>query len=126
MTYLKKQTIKDILIQSIPYVILGMTIICFIMIHFGYAVTPAPTIEPLHLEGLSEGFEMIKQMLVLLITIVGALLILVGIVKLVLAHTNDDSSQQQRAVLMIGTGITLALLPNILNSANFDKLFKAE
>ena len=121
MTYFKKQTIKDILIQSIPYVILGMTIICFIMIHFGYAKT-----EPLHLEGLSEGFEMIKQMLVLLITIVGALLILVGIVKLVLAHTNDDSSQQQRAVLMIGTGITLALLPNILNSANFDKLFKAE
>ena len=54
----------------------------------------------------------------LITNIVGIIFVVVGFVRYVMAHANDDGPSQQKAALFIGTGIALFLVGSILTNMN--------
>lgn len=46
--------------------------------------------------------------------VVGVIITLIGIIKLIMAHANDDGPAQQKAATMIGTGIVLILFGTVV------------
>ena len=51
-----------------------------------------------------------------IVTIVGIIFIIIGLVKFVIAHANEQGPEQQKAAMMMATGVVLVLLPTILRN----------
>ena len=54
----------------------------------------------------------------LIAIVVGILLIIVGVIKFVVAHANEDGPGQQKAAMLLATGIALLLLGGIFKALN--------
>lgn len=52
----------------------------------------------------------VVQVVCKICTVVGVLFAIVGIVKFVISHANEDGPAQQKAALMIATGVVLVIL----------------
>lgn len=68
--------------------------------------------------------EVIKGILgvVYLITnVLGILFVIIGFVKLVISHAQEDAPGQQKAAMFIATGLVLILLRLVLTNISFDK-----
>lgn len=50
----------------------------------------------------------------LIVNVLGAIFALVGIVKFAIAHANEDGPAQQKAAMMIATGIVLLLMGTVI------------
>ena len=73
----------------------------------------------------AEAVDMLKQLVGAVCTIVmiiGALFCLVGIVKYAIAHAENQGPEQQKATMMLATGIVLMILPMILKNIQWDSL----
>ena len=75
------------------------------------------------------GQDMIKAIVVVvcnIVMIMGILFIIIGLVKLVTAHANEDGPAQQKAATFLATGVVLVVLPMILKGLKFpEKLGEA-
>lgn len=49
-----------------------------------------------------------------IVRIVGVIFIIVGVVKFVIAHANEQGPEQQKAIMMLATGVVLIIVPTIL------------
>ena len=68
--------------------------------------------------------EVIKGILsvVYLITnVLGILFVIIGFVKLVISHAQEDAPGQQKAAMFIATGLVLILLRLVLSLISFDQ-----
>lgn len=71
----------------------------------------------------TNGQNVIKGILsvVFLITnVVGIILTIVGFVKLVIAHANEDGPAQQKAALFIATGLVLVLVRIVMSALSIE------
>jgi len=66
----------------------------------------------------SSALEGIVKVVSLITNIVGIIFVVVGFVRYVMAHAQDDGPSQQRAALFIGTGIALFLVGGIIANMN--------
>lgn len=59
----------------------------------------------------------VVQIVAKICAVVGVLFVLVGVVKLAISYANEDGPAQQKAAMMIATGVVLVILgaTNILN-----------
>jgi len=58
----------------------------------------------------AEMFDAIRLILKVITSIVGGIFLLVGIIKFAIAQPNDDGPAQQKAIMMMATGILLVLI----------------
>lgn len=68
------------------------------------------------------GQEMIKAIVVVvcnIVMILGIIFVIIGLVKLVTAHANEDGPAQQKAATLLATGVVLVILPMILQGLDF-------
>ena len=61
----------------------------------------------------------IINIVIMMAVIVGVMFLLVGIVKFVIAHANEDGPGQQKAAMMIATGIALLVIMVSLKALDF-------
>lgn len=94
LTKQEKVEIAAILVASIV-----ITITYFLCVGTVYAeITPA------------EMAEMVKKIVKIICYIAGALFALTGIIKFAIAHANEEGPAQQKAIMMIATGVVLVAL----------------
>ena len=60
-------------------------------------------------------FTAIFNVLKTITTIVGAIFLIVGIVRFIIAHANEDGPNQQKAAMLIATGIALIIIGPVLS-----------
>ena len=96
----KMEKVKHLFFKALPYILCFgyMAIRMMMMVVFG---------EP---SGASQAFSAIATVLQPLLTAIGALFILIGVIRYAIAHSQEDSPTQQKAAMMIGTGIALVVL----------------
>ena len=76
-------------------------------------------------EDATDGVNMINGVVKVvgaIVMIVGALFCVVGIVKIAIAHAENQGPEQQKAAMMLATGIVLCILPIILNAIDFSSI----
>ena len=64
----------------------------------------------------------IVNVALLVAIVVGILLIIVGVIKFVVAHANEDGPGQQKAAMLLATGIALLLLGGIFKALNLAEI----
>ena len=100
LTKQEKVEIAAILVASIV-----ITITYFLCVGTVYAeITPA------------EMAEMVKKIVKIICYIAGALFALTGIIKFAIAHANEEGPAQQKAIMMIATGVVLVALGLAMDS----------
>ena len=60
----------------------------------------------------------VLNILYLITNVIGVIFVLVGLVRLVIAHSQEDAPGQQKAAMFIGTGIALILIRVALGTSN--------
>ena len=60
----------------------------------------------------------VLNILYLITNVIGVIFVLVGLVRLVIAHSQEDAPGQQKAAMFIGTGIALILIRVALGTIN--------
>lgn len=60
--------------------------------------------------------KLVKTVVKVICYIVGALFVIVGIVKFAISHANEDGPAQQKAIMMLATGALLVVLGTLLVS----------
>ncbi len=58
--------------------------------------------------------DIVKTIVKVICYIVGALFIIVGAVKFAISHANEDGPAQQKAIMMMATGVLLVVLATLL------------
>ena len=64
--------------------------------------------------------EGILSIIYLIISVVGALFVVLGIVKLIIAHAQEDSPAQEKAAMFIASGIVLLLAQVVIKGLNIE------
>lgn len=62
--------------------------------------------------------EALVSVLTLICSVVGAIMALVGFIKVIMAHADSNGPEQNKAAMMIGSGIALILLGPLLKTLN--------
>ena len=68
------------------------------------------------------GQDMIKAIVTVvcdIVMILGIIFVIIGLVKLVTAHANEDGPAQQKAATLLATGVVLVILPMVLRGLDF-------
>lgn len=115
----RRQTFKQVLIASIPYLLLA--ILLFILLKnnmFAIAGEAAA----------GKAFGLVIKAVRVIGTVAGALFVLVGIIRFVIAHANEDGPNQQKAALMIATGVALIIVVSLIGQGDLTEMvdFKGE
>lgn len=66
----------------------------------------------------TEAINGVLNVLFLITNVIGIMFVLIGFVRLVIAHSQEDAPGQQKAAMFIGTGIALILLRLVMGSMN--------
>lgn len=64
-------------------------------------------------EAAKTAFTAVGNVLRIVLSAIGAIFILIGVVRYAIAHSQEDSPSQQKAAMMIGAGIALVVLGNV-------------
>ena len=86
------------------------------------AMTPGMPLMVFAAGNTEMGKDMIKAIIVVvcnIVMILGIIFVILGLVKLVTAHANEDGPAQQKAATLLATGVVLVVLPMILKGLNF-------
>jgi hypothetical protein len=62
----------------------------------------------------TEMFDAIRTILKVICTIVGGIFLLVGIIKFAISQSNDDGPAQQKAIMMMATGVLLVIIGTVI------------
>ncbi len=96
---------------EIGVIIIASIIISVMLFKFAPGVYAAQGITPQQMD------DLIDKVITIVCGVTGALFILTGIVKYAISHANEDGPAQQKAIMMLATGIVLVALaialPNI-------------
>lgn len=96
----KRQKAFQTALIVLPAMIAAAAIIA--AISFGYADT------------VDDVVDAVMKIVQIIAVAVGAIFVLVGIVKFAMAHANEDGPAQQKAILMLAAGIVLVLVGTII------------
>ena len=82
----------------------ALTVLFFKLCPFVFADADAKT----------QMFDAIRLIVKVICSIVGGIFLLVGIVKFAIAQSNDDGPAQQKAIMMMATGVLLVLIATLI------------
>ena len=67
-------------------------------------------------DAAESAFNAIFNVLKTITTVIGAIFLIVGIVRFIIAHANEDGPNQQKAAMLIATGIALVIIGPVLST----------
>ena len=93
-----------------------------------FAAVGIMTFTPAFADGMTSTdlADLVRLIVKIICLIVGALFSIVGIVKFAISHANEDGPAQQKAIMMIATGILLVVLGLALPEIIQDSWFEVE
>lgn len=65
-----------------------------------------------------QAIDALLSVLYLITNVIGVIFVVVGFVRIVIAHAQEDGPGQQKAAMFIGTGVALILLRVVMSSMN--------
>ena len=112
----KKESKRIRTARALPYILCMVFILttCF----FGAMPVFADGNIP---KGATEAFDAIFKVVAIITSIVAILFILVGLVKFITAHANDNGPDQQKAAMMIATGVGLLVLAGLIGTLGINE-----
>ena len=111
----RKQTIKQLITTLIPYFLLAT--LFYVLIKNDMFVFAS--------NATGQAFVLVIKAVRVIGSVAGALFVLVGIIRFVIAHANEDGPNQQKAALMIATGIALIIVVSIISAQNLADMITA-
>ena len=103
MDYIKTRKREDIR-QTIMAVIPAAFIMGLLILFMNFSAA----------DTTDEVIEAVIKIVEVIAVVVGAMFILVGIVKFAMAHANEDGPAQQKSILMLAAGLVLVLVGLII------------
>ena len=71
-----------------------------------------------------DAFTKLYGVVKIITTVIGAIFLLVGIVRFVIAHANEDGPSQQKAAMFIATGIALIAIGPVMSALHLEDLIE--
>ena len=105
-----------------PYVIMFfmiMTIVMQLTGSFAFASGPSDNASK-----TKDAFTKLYGVVKIITTVIGAIFLLVGIVRFVIAHANEDGPSQQKAAMFIATGIALIAIGPVMSALHLEDLIE--
>ena len=104
--------------KALPYLfVLGLLVVC-VMSVFVFAENA----ESLTQNGAKEAIQTVVKIIMVLMSALGALFIILGVIKFTIAHAQEDSPSQQKAAMLIASGIALFIVGFVISQINFGNL----
>ena len=104
--------------KALPYLfVLGLLVVC-VMSVFVFAENA----ESLTQNGAKEAIQTVVKIIMVLMSALGALFIVLGVIKFTIAHAQEDSPSQQKAAMLIASGIALFIVGFVISQINFANL----
>jgi succinate dehydrogenase/fumarate reductase cytochrome b subunit len=113
------KTVKDnrryLLTKALPYLfVLGLLVVCFMSV-FVFARSGSTQAN----SGAKAGIEAVVKIIMVLLSALGALFIVLGVIKFTIAHAQEDSPSQQKAAMLIASGIALLIVGFVVGRIDF-------
>ena len=104
--------------KALPYLfVLGLLVVC-VMSVFVFAENPSSLTQ----NGAKEAIQTVVKIIMVLMSALGALFIVLGVIKFTIAHAQEDSPSQQKAAMLIASGIALFIVGFVISQINFGNL----
>ena len=68
--------------------------------------------------------EIVKTVLIAICSIVGGMFVIIGLIKFIISHANEDGPAQQKAIMMLATGIILIAVGVAIGNLITGDMFK--
>ena len=110
----RKKSIKKNILASVLYFLIAVAI--FILLKnnmFAFAGGK---------KAAEDAFKIVIKAVRVIGSVSGALFVLVGIIRFVISHANEDGPNQQKAALMIATGVALIIVVSIISSTDISSM----
>ena len=116
------KTVKDnrryLLTKALPYLlVIGLLIVC-VMSVFVFAKSPSTATKG----GANAAISSVVQIIMVLLSALGALFIVLGVIKFTIAHAQEDSPSQQKAAMLIASGIALLIVGFVISKIKFSDI----
>ena len=113
------KTVKDnrkyLLTKALPYLfVLSLLVMCFMSVYV-FAATGSGAAA----SGTKAGIEAVVKIIMVLLSALGALFIVLGVIKFTIAHAQEDSPSQQKAAMLIASGIALLIVGFVVGKIDF-------
>ena len=113
-----KDNRRYLLKKALPYLfVLGLLIVC-VMSMFVFAGNASNLTQ----NGAKEAIATVIKIIMVLMSALGALFIVLGVIKFTIAHAQEDSPSQQKAAMLIASGIALFIVGFVISQINFGNL----
>ena len=104
--------------KALPYLfVLGLLVVCVMSVFVS-----AETASSLTQAGAKEAIQTVVKIIMVLMSALGALFIVLGVIKFTIAHAQEDSPSQQKAAMLIASGIALFIVGFVISQINFANL----
>lgn len=124
LSYVKENR-RYLLAKALPYMIALGLIVMFVMTTFVFAESVgdgngAATSNA----GANAAITAVVRIIRVLLSALGALFIVLGVIKFTIAHAQEDSPSQQKAAMLIASGIALLIVGFIIGQIQFNKIIQ--
>ena len=115
-----KDNKRYLIAKALPYMlVLGLLCVC-IMSTFVFASGIGGTQAANN--GANAAIRSVVQIIMVLLSALGALFIVLGVIKFTIAHAQEDSPSQQKAAMLIASGIALLIVGLVVGRIQFNKI----
>ena len=116
--------LKKTILTVLPYLICFMLIAIMLVMnsHHAFAAAQVGTVSSAG-QAATSAMDAVFGVIRLIMTVVGVLLLLVGLIKFIIAHANEDGPNQQKAAMMMAAGLALLVFAFVINQLGIDERF---
>ena len=125
LSYVKENR-RYLLAKALPYMIALGLIVIFVMTTFVFAdnvVGDGNGAQNTN-AGANAAITAVVRIIRVLLSALGALFIVLGVIKFTIAHAQEDSPSQQKAAMLIASGIALLIVGFIIGQIQFNRIIQ--
>ena len=121
LSYVKENR-RYLLANALPYMIALGLIVIFVMTTFVFA--GGDDGQSTSNAGANAAITAVVRIIRVLLSALGALFIVLGVIKFTIAHAQEDSPSQQKAAMLIASGIALLIVGFVIGQIKFNQIIQ--
>ena len=121
LSYVKENR-RYLLAKALPYLIALGLIVMFVMTTFVFA--SGDDGQSTSNAGANAAITAVVRIIRVLLSALGALFIVLGVIKFTIAHAQEDSPSQQKAAMLIASGIALLIVGFVIGQIQFNRIIQ--
>ena len=122
LSYVKENR-RYLLAKALPYMIALGLIVMFVMTTFVFATGDGDGASTSN-AGANAAITAVVRIIRVLLSALGALFIVLGVIKFTIAHAQEDSPSQQKAAMLIASGIALLIVGFVIGQIQFNRIIQ--